>query len=67
MVAYKVEDKEFKEFSDAVNFAKEYGFSVYEAPSGVRRWTPGRINKKAERMYTERKTAYAAYKKSINT
>lgn len=61
---YKVNSKEFKYFSKALKFAKEFGFDVFQADNGMRRWTPGTINAKSAAMYKERQAAYAAQQKA---
>jgi hypothetical protein len=57
---YTVNEKSFESFTAAVNYAQQMRCDVIESETGIRRWYPASISRKALRMYNERKAAYAA-------
>ena len=57
---YTVDGKPFADFFTAIKEADSLKTTVVEVATGLIRWRPGTVSKKAQRMYRERKAAYAA-------
>lgn len=57
---YSVNDKTFTNFMDAILAADIAKADVIEVSTGIRRWTPGSVSKKAMLRYHERRAAYKA-------
>ena len=57
---YEANGKPFTSFLAAIAEADKVKAVVVEVATGTIRWRPGTVSKKAQRMYRERKAAYAA-------
>ena len=62
---YEANGKRFSSFFAAINEADSAKTNVVEVSTGLIRWSPGNVSRKAQRMYEERKAAYEAQERKI--
>ncbi len=64
---YKVNDKEFQSFLEAVIFANTIDAKVYEIATGLERWSPApKVSSKRMLRYLGQKNAFEAQERLNN-
>lgn len=62
---YEVNGKRFGSFFSAINEAHATNANVIETSTGLVRWSPRNVSRKAGRMYEERKAAHEAQEREF--